>query len=82
MDPKTYLNLLVFLPFLFFLVNFLSFTHQSINHVLLPQVHGKEVTKRNEFPVSKGIKKESVGRKKRTKAKDLKDTIRQTKWPI
>jgi hypothetical protein len=35
-----------------------------------------------ETVVSKAIKKETVGRKKRTRAKDLKDTRCQTKWPI
>jgi hypothetical protein len=30
MDPKIYLNFLVFLALLLFIVNFLSFTHQSI----------------------------------------------------
>jgi hypothetical protein len=35
-----------------------------------------------ETVVSKAIRKETVGRKKRTRAKDLKDTRCQTKWLI
>jgi hypothetical protein len=35
-----------------------------------------------ETVANKAIRKETVGRKKRTKAKDLKDTRCQTKWRI